>query len=276
MNSSIRTLIVDDEPPARERIRELLQQDSEIDVIGECSEGKKTQRFLEKHRVDLLFLDIQIPELSGIDLLRGIDASLLPEVIFVTAYDQYAIEAFTLHALDYLLKPFDDERFFDALQHAKSRLKDSRQTDLQSRLIAMLNDYEGRIARIGVSRTSTAIPATTTGHYIPRLMVKAGGRTSLVNVNDINWVEAADNYVLLHLAAGKSIPMREKIRTLASKLDPKRFFQIHRSIIVNLDSVLEIQPYTRGDYVVIVRNGARLKLSRLRYEKLKRALGTAA
>jgi two-component system, LytTR family, response regulator len=260
--SIVRTLIADDEPPARDRIKALLARDTCVNIVGECSDGNETLDFIRSHPVDLLFLDIQMPERSGVDLLRELDPGMLPAIIFVTAYDRYAIDAFDLSAIDYLLKPFDDDRFFRSLKRAKESLTGPGESDLQQRIVRMLDRYE----RSAIESTH---PADT---FIRTLMVKFQNKTLLVPVDEIDWMEAADNYVIVHLASGKSFPLRRKIGEIARRLDPGRFFRIHRSGIANLAKVREIQPYAKGDFVVILTNGTRLPLSRLRYSDLKALL----
>jgi two-component system LytT family response regulator len=247
----IRTLIVDDEPLARERIVDMLVGDSEVELIGECGDGLAAVAAIEAQKPDLLFLDVQIPELDGFGVLEAIEQT--PVIVFVTAYDQYALRAFEVHALDYLLKPFDRERFDKALQRAKYQIERERAGAAPQELVALLADLKSR------------------PKPLERLVIKAGGRVFFMRADEIDWIEAAANYVRLH--AGKEAHLlRETITGLAAKLDPDKFLRIHRSIIVNLDRVKELQPWFHGDYVIIMQDGAQLTSSRNYREQLRKLL----
>ncbi|HKQ77678.1 MAG TPA: LytTR family DNA-binding domain-containing protein [Blastocatellia bacterium] len=248
----IRTLVVDDEPLARERITDLLAHDAEAEIIGECGDGLAAVAAIEHHKPDLLFLDVQMPELDGFGVLEAIESA--PVTIFVTAYDQYALRAFEVHALDYLLKPFDRERFDKALQRAKRQIARERAGAVNQELVALLADLKTR------------------PKPLERLVIKAGGRVFFLRVDEIDWIEAAANYVKLH-AGKESHLLRETINGLAAKLDPDKFLRIHRSIIVNLERVKELQPWFHGDYVVIMQDGAQLTSSRNYREHLRKLLG---
>ena len=247
----IRTLIVDDEPLAREKIVDLLVDDGEIEIIGECGDGLAAVAAIEDHKPDLLFLDVQIPELDGFGVLEAIEQT--PVIIFVTAYDQYALRAFEVHALDYLLKPFDRERFDKALQRAKHQFERERAGAVNRELVALLADLKSR------------------PKPLERLVIKAGGRVFFLRVDEIDWIEAAANYVKLH-AGGEAHLLRETINGLAAKLDPDKFLRVHRSIIVNLEHVKEIQPWFHGDYVILMQDGAQLTSSRNYREQLRKLL----
>ena len=248
----IRTLIVDDEPLARERIVDMLLGDVEVEIIGECGDGLAAVAAVEAHKPDLVFLDVQMPELDGFGVLEAIEEA--PVIIFVTAYDQYALRAFEVHALDYLLKPFDRERFDKALQRAKHQIERERAGAVNRELVALLADLKSR------------------PKPIERLVIKAGGRVFFLRVDEIDWIEAAANYVKLHVGEEAHL-LRETINGLAAKLDPDKFLRIHRSIIVNLERVKELQPWFHGDYVVILQNGAQLTSSRNYREQLRKLLG---
>jgi two-component system, LytTR family, response regulator len=255
----IKTLIVDDEPLARKAIRLMLKHDAEIEIVGECDNGQSAVELIHTHKPDLVFLDIQMPEMNGFEVLETVGARKMPAVvIFVTAYDEYAIHAFEVNALDYLLKPFSDERFEKALQRAKSQLAQREINDLSQKLIALVGDYkEEPPPNKQVSKSD----------YTSRFMIKSGGRISFVKVDEIDWIEAADYYVKLHTGR-KSHLIRETMNVLEKKLDPRAFIRIHRSTIVNIERIKELQPHFNGDYIVLLNDGTELKLSRTRREQL--------
>ena len=257
----IRTLIVDDEPAARAAIRTLLAGDPDLLVLGECADGRSALAAIRDDPPDLLFLDVQMPEMDGFTMLGQVEPDQLPVVVFVTAYDQYALRAFDAHALDYLLKPFDDERFRQAVGRAKQQVRQGKLGALSQQLLALLD--------------GTAPPAAKTarnGQYLKRLVIKAGGRVTILGVRDIDWIEADGDYVKIH--AGKTWHLlRETMKHLEAQFDPVRFVRIHRSTIVNVERIKELQPYFRGEYVVILHDGTSLKLSRGYKEHLEAALG---
>src|SRR5262249_1366388 len=251
----IRTLIVDDEPLARERIADLLDGDAEFEIVGECGDGLAAVAAIEAHKPDLLFLDVQMPELDGFGVLEAIEET--PVIIFVTAYDQYALRAFEVHALDYLLKPFDRERFDKALQRAKRQLARERVGAVNQRLVALLADLKAR------------------PKPLERLVIKSGGRVFFLRAEEIDWIESAANYLSLDVGRESHL-LRETINSLAAKLDSEKFLRIHRSTIVNLERVKELQPWFHGDYVVIMQDGTQLTSSRSYREQLHKLLGKSA
>ncbi len=253
----IRALIVDDEPLARERIVDLLANDAEVEVAGECGDGLAAVAAIESQKPDLLFLDVQMPELDGFGVLEAVEARRMPVIIFVTAYDQYALRAFEVHALDYLLKPFDRERFDRALQHAKHQIARERAGAMNQQLAALLADLKAR------------------PKPLERLVIKSGGRVFFLRVEEIDWIESAANYVKLHVGRESHL-LRETINSLAAKLDPDKFLRIHRSTIVNLERVKEMQPWFHGDYVIILKDGMQLTSSRSYRERLHKLLGKSA
>jgi two-component system LytT family response regulator len=250
----IRTLIVDDEPLARERVRLLLEREPDLEIVGECSDGHEALATIRSTSPDLVFLDIQMPELDGFGMLAELDPAHLPAIIFVTAFDQFALRAFEVHALDYLLKPFDSERLQAAVQRAREWIRRQRGGELDPRLAALLNDLKG----------APKVPG--------RLAVKSGGRVLLLRTEDIDWVEAADNYVNLHVGKESHL-LRETMNALEARLPSERFLRISRSTMVNLDRIRELQPMFHGEYAVILQDGTRLTLSRGHREKLSRLLG---
>jgi two-component system LytT family response regulator len=252
----IRTVIVDDEPLARQRLRRLLEADPDIAIVGESGDGQQAVADLQELRPDLAFLDVQMPVLDGFGVLQALEGMPLPVVIFVTAHDRYALKAFEVHALDYLLKPYDKARFAVALERAKLQVRQGSAATLNDRLQELLQ----------------GVPARRPGPE--RLMVKSGGRIYFVRIEDIDWIEAAANYVRLHVGKEDHL-LRESMSGLEKKLDPARFVRIHRSTIVNLERIRELQPAFHGDYVVILRDGTELALSRGCREKLETSLGHA-
>lgn len=259
----IRTLIVDDEPLARQSIRLLLREDPEVEIVGEAGSGAEAVKAIRKHAPDLVFLDIQMPEMDGFGVLESLDAERLPVVVFVTAFDRYALKAFEVHALDYLLKPFTDARFEKALRQAKAQIGQREISHLSQRLLALLEDRDPR-------RSPQQQPARAT-NYLTRLMVKSAGRVFFLKADEIDWIEAADYYVKLHVGR-KSHLLRESLSELESKLDPEKFLRIHRSSIVNLDRVKELHQLPGAEYAVLLHDGTSLKLSRTRREHLQRLL----
>jgi two-component system LytT family response regulator len=230
-----------------------LSGDPEVHVVGECT-GIDAQAMLRKMRPALIFLDIQMPEVSGFELLASLDPSELPVVVFVTAYDQYALRAFAVHAADYLLKPFDDARFAAALDHAKRQVR-ARKPLQAAELAALL-----------VELSPKSEPRKD------RFLVRTGDHAVLIRVCDIDWIEAADYYAQLHVGTASYL-IREPLTDLERQLDPAQFFRIHRSAIVNIDRVVELHGYTQGNAVVMLRDGQRLTLSRQRRDEFERMLG---
>lgn len=245
----INTLIVDDEPLARDRVRRFLRDEHDIHIIGECGNGQEAVKAINEQRPDLVFLDIQMPEKNGFEVVKSLDEKAMPAVIFVTAYDQYAIQAFDVHALDYLLKPFNRERLHKAVEHARSQIETKRIGQLDERLASLIKDLK------------------TEKKYLERLVVKSVGRVFFLKVDDIDYIEAAGNYVKLHTGR-ESHMIRETMNGIEAKLDPDKFFRIHRSTVVNIDRIKELHPMFSGDYAVILRSGTELALSRNYRERL--------
>src|SRR5713226_9335661 len=245
----IRILLVDDEPLARERLRRFLEKEAEVEVVGECANGREAVSAIKRHSPELVFLDVQMPELDGFGVLAELKDEPMPAIIFVTAYDQYALRAFEVHALDYLLKPFDRERFEKALARAKRQIR-RPDDELHERLLALLEDLK---------------PGQK---YLERLVIKSGGRIFFLRAEEIDWIEASGNYVRLH-AGKESHLLRDTMHGIEGRLDPARFVRVHRSTIVNLDRIKELHPWFRGDHVIVLRDGTRLTLSRGCREKLE-------
>jgi two-component system, LytTR family, response regulator len=250
----LRTLIVDDEPLARERLRKLLEEEADVEIVGECGDGLRAVEAISLQKPDLVFLDIQMPDLDGFGVLEAVQTERMPEVIFVTGHSQHALRAFDFHPLDYLLKPFDHERFQVALGRARRQWQQVRNGELGRKLAALLAE-----ARIEARSTD-------------RLGVKSGGKVLLVRTAEVDWIEAADNYVNLHVGTESHL-LRETMASIESRLDPRQFIRISRSAIINVERIKELQPMFHGDYSVILRNGTRLLLSRGYREKLQQLLG---
>lgn len=238
----IRTLVVEDEPLARERLCSLLEAESDIEIVAEADDGQKAIERIEQHRPDLLFLDVNIPEIDGFGVLESIGHDAVPAVVFVTAYDHFAVQAFDAHALDYIMKPFDEERFHTALRRARETLRQRDAGSLDQRLTDLLADLRRP-------------------RHLERLAVKEGGKIVFLRTAEIDWIGAEGNYARLHVGKRTHL-MRETMTSLEGKLDPARFLRIHRSTIVNLDAISELEPLFQGDYVVILRDGSRLTSSR--------------
>jgi two-component system, LytTR family, response regulator len=264
----IKTLVVDDEPLARRNLRVLLEADPEIELVGEAAGGAQALALISEHSPDLVFLDVQMPETDGFGVLERLEAGRLPVVIFVTAFDKYALKAFDFHALDYLLKPFDDSRFEKALARAKRQLAQRELKDLSRRLISLLEDRAAPHASEHEGAT-----AEKPARYQTRFLIKSGGRVSFVRADEVDWIEADDYYVKLHVK-GRGHLLRETMNDVESRLDPEVFVRIHRSSIVNMERVRELQQMFGGDYSVVLHDGTQLKLSRARRERLESLLKT--
>jgi two-component system, LytTR family, response regulator len=246
----IRTLVVDDEPIARERMLSLLREHDDIELVGECANGLQAKDVIEAVSPDLLFLDIQMPEMNGMELARTIQSSGAA-VVFVTAYDDYAVQAFEVHALDYLLKPFSTERLCSALGHAREFVARQRAGRASGRAVA---------------------PEPAGANRRNRLMIKSEGRIHFVRMAEIDWCEAAGNYVRVHAGTQRYL-VRDTMSHLEAELDPQQFIRIHRSTIVNADRIQEMQSSFNGEYVVILRGGTRLTLSRSYRDAIQPRLG---
>jgi two-component system LytT family response regulator len=250
---AIRALIADDESLARERIRTLLQDEPGIQIVGEARDGPDAIAQVGALRPDLLFLDVEMPDVDGFGVLQAIGAENMPLVIFTTAYDQYAIRAFEAAAVDYLLKPFNQERFHTAVERVRRQLDQGRQQDLSERLRALLEQVQAR------------------PRALDRLIVKSAGRVVFLKADEIDYVEAAANYVCLHVGKESHL-LRETMNSFELKLDSEKFLRIHRSIIVNLEKIRALEPCNNGEYIVVLDNGKELSLSRSYRDRLQKFL----
>jgi two-component system LytT family response regulator len=251
---ALRVLIVDDEPLGRQRLRALLEAEPDVVVIGECCDGPSAVRTLRREAPDLVFLDIRMPDLDGFGVLEAMGQDRPPGVIFVTGFDKYALRAFEVHALDYLLKPFDRLRFQKALARARAQIAHAQTTQVKEQLRALLQE----------SRSGK--------RYLDRVVIKSPSRVFFLRVEEIDWIEAAANYLRLH-AGTEAHLLRETMSGLEARLDPEKFLRIHRSTIVNIERIRELQPWFHGDYVVLLRDGTKLTLSRSYRQKLHELFG---
>jgi len=263
----MRVLIVDDEPLARDRLARLLGEEPGVEVVGECANGREAVEAVRAESPDIVFLDVQMPELDGFGALAELGAARMPTVVFVSAYDQYAIRAFEVHALDYLLKPFDPDRFREAFRRAREQVvlrSAVRESGRLASLLAQLAEDHRLPASVGTAGGASAAPAAPPApraRYLERMMVKSDGRIYFVKVAEVDWIEAAGNYVRVHVGRVAHL-VRETMSAVESSLDPSLFARIHRGTIVNLDRIKEMQPWFGGDQIVILKDGQKLKLSR--------------
>ena len=255
MEPVVRVLIVDDEPPARAKVRRFLAADPQVEVAGEAGSGPEAVEMIHLLRPDLVFLDIQMPGADGFGVLGALDAGAMPHVVFVTAYDEYALRAFEVHAVDYLLKPFDADRFATALARAKQRVRARPPAD----------ELEQRIRRA----LAEARPAPA---YLERLLVRTGTRAVFLRTDEIGWLEAEENYVRLH-AGRESYLVRGTLAGLEERLDPAKFVRVHRSHMVNLASIRELHPWSHGDWMIVLHDGRELMLSRRYRDRIPELAG---
>jgi two-component system LytT family response regulator len=245
----IRTVIVDDEELGRDRIQSLLSLQPDVDIVAVCPDGASAVETIDRAQPDLVFLDVQMPGMDGFEVIENLDPARLPEVVFVTAHDGHAIRAFEIHALDFLLKPFDQTRFEKALERARTQIVAKKGPVIDSRLVSLLEELREE------------------RKYPERLIVKSSGRVFFVRTEEIDWVEASGNYVKIHTKSEAHL-LRESMKNMEAKLDPKIFVRIHRSAIVNIDRIKELEPWFHGEYIVIMRDGTRLTASRVFSDRL--------
>lgn len=243
MSDKIRALIVDDEPLAREGVRLHLDEHEDIEIIGECGSGEEAVNRIESDHPDLVFLDVQMPGLDGFGVIEAIAADQLPAIVFVTAYDQFALRAFETHALAYLLKPFETERFDKALDRVRTQLRARSGEAMDERLRDLVATLSGK------------------ERFLERMVARTSGRIMILRVEDVDWIEAAANYVRVHIGS-KQYLVRETMTHLEARLDPEKFLRIHRSMIVCKDRIKELEPLFQGDYSIILVDGTRLTSSR--------------
>jgi two-component system LytT family response regulator len=250
---SLQTVIVDDEPLALDLLRLLLTEHKDIEIVAQCQNGEEAISWLQSKPVDLLFLDVQMPELGGFEVVEQVGLRHLPPTIFVTAYHEHAVRAFDIHAVDYLTKPVEPERLGTALERVRRKIAGETALMTQGQLTAVLDGLRGA--------TSESRP------YISRLLVKDGEKEILLSVEKIEWIEAADYYCCLHVS-GRRYMLRESISDLNDKLDPRQFVRVHRSSIVNLDQIREIYRDGQTEGTVVLTDGQKLRMSRAGRQKL--------
>lgn len=238
----IRTLIVDDEPLARQRVRDLLESAADVRVVGECADGEVALEAIEREEPELLFLDIQMPEVDGFELLEALAPERMPVVVFVTAYDEFALRAFEAHAIDYLLKPFYRPRFEAALERARAQVLHRRERGTDARLRELLDSLPDR------------------RRHPERFVIRNGPRIFFVRTEEVDWIGAEGNYARLHVGE-RSHLLRETMTRLEERLDPARFLRVSRSAIVNVDRIVEVQALAKGSYVLLLRSGAKVESS---------------
>lgn len=253
----MRVIIVDDEPLARDRLRAMLAKEPEVEVIAECSDGREALNAIRRENPDVVFLDIQMPEMDGFEVLDHLKEGQVPQIIFVTAFDEFAVKAFEVHALDYLLKPFDRDRLKQALSRVKSGLNTEASADLNKKLSALLESLS---------------PEKKAARASERMAVKLDGRVIFLRPLEIEWIEAQDNYIKLHVGREAHL-VRDTLSSFEVRLDPRRFVRIGRSIIVNIDRVREMQPMFHGEYIVILNDGTKLTVSRGYKDNLQKYIG---
>ena len=254
----IRTIVADDEHLARKKLRVLLDSEPGVQVVAECQDGLQTVSAVQTHRPDLLLIDIRLPDIDGFQVLKQIASDEMPVVVFTTAYDQFAIRAFEAHALDYLLKPFDGERLHHAVERARAELLKVHDRDLTGRILDLL--------------AKNAEPKMESKQVDDRMVIRAGGKVVFLDVKEIDWIEAAANYVKLNVGKDSYL-LREGIGSISERLDPDRFVRIHRSVIVNVRKIKELQPCESGEYIAVLRNGKELSCSRGYRTQLQRLIG---
>ncbi len=261
MNRKLRALVVDDESLAREALLVMLGGDPEIEVIAECRNGREAVTVIREQSPDVVFLDIQMPEMDGFQVVEEVGATRMPVTIFVTTYDKHALRAFEAHALDYLLKPFDHDRFDTALQRAKTFVRQRKLGEISESLFAVLQDLKSKTGQ-SPSETDNRKPERA-AHQGPidRVVIKSGGRIYFLKTEEIDWVEGAGDYLTLHSGSQAHL-IRETMGNLHAKLDPQKFLRVHRSTIVNIERIKDILPLYKGDYVITLTSGVSLKASR--------------
>ena len=251
---TLRLLMADDEPVALRRMRRLLRPAGDIEIVGECGDGASAVEAIRELKPDIVLLDVQMPELDGFGVVQALGAETLPAIIFVTAYDRYALRAFDVHALDYVLKPVDQERLLLALDRARTRITTHRHQTMDARMVALLEDL------------------TVQRRYLMRVPVRSERGVRVVDLADVDLISAADNYVTLHVS-GRGYLLRDTMIRLERQLDPTRFVRIHRSTIVQVDRIRELLPAFHGDYTVVLKDGTKLTLSRGYRPRVEEVLG---
>lgn len=274
-SAPLRILVVDDEPAARRGVKLLLDAVSHVEVIGEVGDGPEAVRQIEKLRPDIVFLDVQMPGCDGFEVIQRVGPAAMPAVVFVTAYDEHALRAFDVSAVDYLLKPYEDARFHAALARAREEVRRRRTGDLGSRLERLIAAFERAPAPAPAAPAAAATPTgADAGGLTDRILIKSSGEIYFLKMEEIDWIEAEGDYMKFH-AGGRAHLLRETMARLEARLDPRRFIRIHRSTIVNVDRVRKMSPAFAGEYAVILHDGTKLRLSRGYQDRLQEMLRSA-
>lgn len=270
MKRKIRTLIVDDEPLARKGLAVRLTDNKQIQVVGECTNGREAVHSIKTLSPDLVFLDIQMPVLNGFQVLAQLEAENveLPVIIFVTAYDNYAMKAFEVHALDYLLKPVEDTRLMEAIQKAEAQFNSKQSTGQKNRLVSLVSQFTGDDCEDILRRLASG-ESLESRRYPDHLSIKDGGEVTVLKTRLISWIDAAGDYMCVHSTDGKTHIMRKTMKELESELNPDKFVRIHRSVMVNKNQVEKLVTHATGEYHLVLDNGQELKVSRSYKEKAK-------
>jgi len=258
---------VDDEKTAREGVNMLAQQDSELEVAAVCKNGLEAIKEIHSQQPDLIFLDVQMPSINGFEVLNSLSVPKMPAVIFITAYDQYSLKAFEVNAVDYLLKPFTDERFFDAVQRAKQQIRNDELSQINQSLEKLISHYQSNTTN---SKESNIIPEAGQSNKIinNRLVIKSDGKIYFLPLNEIVWVQAYDYYIRIHTKS-KFYLVRDSMKKMEAILPSEKFIRIHKSSIINIEHILELEPYFNGEYMVSMSNNEKLKISRSYRDNLK-------
>lgn len=267
--AAVRAVIIDDEPAARRGVRLLLSRDSEIEIVGEAGDGIEAVELIRRERPELAFLDVQMPGFDGFEVLRQAGDAAPAAVVFVTAYDEHALRAFEVHAIDYVLKPYEDARFHSAVERAKAGLRGLDAKALAARLAQLLQFVERT-----TGEPAPAQDSTTAAERSDRILLKSSGEIYFLKVDEIDWIEAEGDYMKFHVA-GKAHLLRETMARLEARLDHERFIRIHRSTIVNIDRVRKLIPAFAGDYAVVLADGTKLRLSRGYQERMQAVMDKA-
>jgi len=267
----LRVVIADDEPLARDCMRLALREQRDVEILAECADGPETIAAIREHAPDIVFLDVQMPAMDGFEVIANVGADDFPAVVFVTAYDAHAIRAFEVHALDYVLKPFDDARLLAALERARARVHERRHGELGRRLAQLVRELPDEFASDGTRDQPPGERGSVRAPLLRRFAIRDGDRVRFVAAKEIEWIEADGNYVVLH-AGDQRHRVRGVLGRLIEQLDPRLFMRVHRSAIVNVEAIREVQPWFGGDYIAILRSGAKVRVSRTRAAELLRPI----
>lgn len=260
--SRFRVLIADDEPLALELLRDLLERDPEVELIGACGDGKRALELIRTRRPDIAFLDIEMPERGGVEVVEALLPEELPTIVFVTAYSHHAPKAFEIEALDYVVKPFSDDRFFAALERAKRRVREQRVGELAGKMASLSAELDDRAQELGsVEKTA----------YLHRIRVATGDRSLILKPSEVVWIESCDYYARLHTARGSHLT-RTSLASFEEQLDPRHFARVHRGAIVNLDCVTEVRRLIKGRRTLSLTDGSKLRVSRSRQKVVEERL----